>query len=383
MSYTKTIEKRNELKKILDSFSTFQLGGTQDMFDKYGIFIIDSGNSGLKFYNGPSFSNEYSSPQFSKNRGSLLGVNFNGLTISFTCGVYWFSIGEYRKLLEELNPLKTTYLVFDFNKDYRYNVKLAKCDNSTRYIIGYEGNEPRYYTELSLSFDIQGDACAIGTHPYEFGYEKENDDKTKDKVKKWKQKGSDSIFNASIISSTKEFRENDIYTPIEIPLLFKCVGDENDFNKNIYHEIKLEALKIEKEIVNETETEVIKDRITLFDVELQNLTLNTDPDNAINLKLRYVSENGLLFLQYANSNEKLLNLLNTTDTGEKIVKSSMVNKFLIPGSISNPGFTIKDIRFELTINKYDDSNSSLKVPTEFFDINSATAIICYPRTNVI
>ena len=182
MSYTKTIQKRNELKKVLDSFSTFQLGGTQDMFDKYGIFIIDSGNSGLKFYNGPSFSNEYSSPQFSKNRGSLLGVNFNGLTISFVCGVYWFSIEEYRKLLEELNPLKTTYLVFDFNKDYRYNVKLSKCDNSTRYIIGYENKEPRYYTELSLSFDIQGDACAIGTHSYEFGYEKEKEDKTKDKV---------------------------------------------------------------------------------------------------------------------------------------------------------------------------------------------------------
>ena len=182
MSYTKTIEKRNELKKILDSFSTFQLGGTQDMFDKYGIFIIDSGNSGLKFYNGPSFSNEYSSPQFSKNRGSLLGVNFNGLTISFVCGVYWFSIEDYRKLLEELNPLKTTYLVFDFNKDYRYNVKLSKCDNSTRYVIGYEKNlesnkeEPRYYTELSLSFDVQGDACAIGTHPYEFAYERLKED---------------------------------------------------------------------------------------------------------------------------------------------------------------------------------------------------------------
>ena len=176
MPETKTEQKRKELKRILDSFSTFQLGGTQDMFDKYGIFIIDSGNSGLKFYNGPSFSNEYSSPQFNKNRGSLLGVNFNGLNITFVCGVYWFSIEEYSKLLEELNPLKTTYLVFDFNKDYRYNVKLAKCDNSTRYVIGYEKNlesnkeEPRYYTELSLSFDIQGDACAIGTHPYEFGY---------------------------------------------------------------------------------------------------------------------------------------------------------------------------------------------------------------------
>ena len=373
MSYTKTTEKRNELKKILDSFSTFQLGGTQDMFDKYGIFIIDSGNSGLKFYNGPSFSNEYSSPQFSKNRGSLLGVNFNGLTISFTCGVYWFSIGEYRKLLEELNPLKTTYLVFDFNKDYRYNVKLAKCDNSTRYIIGYEDKEPRYYTELSLSFDIQGDACAIGTHPYEFGY-----DNTPNK--KWKK--DNNIFTTQIIK-TNEFIENDIYTPIEIPLSFKCVGNASDSNKNIYHEIKLEALKIEKEVINEIEKEVVKDRITLFNVELQNLTLNTDSNNAINLKLRYVSENGLLFLQYANSNEKLLNLLNTTDTGEKIVKSSMVNKFLIPGSVSNSGFTIKDVRFELTINKYDDKNSSLDVPDGFFDINSAAAIICYPRTNVI
>lgn len=376
MSYTKTIEKRNELKKILDSFSTFQLGGTQDMFDKYGIFIIDSGNSGLKFYNGSSFSNEYSSPQFSKNRGSLLGVNFNGLTISFTCGVYWFSIGEYRKLLEELNPLKTTYLVFDFNKDYRYNVKLAKCDNSTRYIIGYEDKEPRYYTELSLSFDIQGDACAIGTHPYEFGY-----DNTPNK--EWKKENN--IFTTQIIK-TGEFVENDIYTPIEIPLAFKCIGNLTDKDKiihnegeniyyedkNIYHQIKLEAIYKGKEI-------------SLFDVELQNLTLNTNSTEAINLKLRYVSENGLLFLQYGNSNEKLLNLLNTTDTGEKIIKSSTVNKFLIPGSISisNSDFTVKDIIFRLTINKYDDNNDNLVIPDGFFDTSSAATIICYPRTNVI
>ena len=378
MSYTKTTEKRNELKKILDSFSTFQLGGTQDMFDKYGIFIIDSGNSGLKFYNGPSFSNEYSSPQFSKNRGSLLGVNFNGLTISFTCGVYWFSIGEYRKLLEELNPLKTTYLVFDFNKDYRYNVKLAKCDNSTRYIIGYEGKEPRYYTELSLSFDIQGDACAIGTHPYEFGY-----DNTPNK--QWKKVNN--IFTTQIIK-TNEFVENDIYTPIEIPLAFKCIGNSTDEDKNIYHEIKLEAIynTTEKKTINGVEQEIPKkDTITLFNVELQNLTLNTDSTQAVMLNLRYVSENGLLFLQYGNSNEKLLNLLNTTDTGEKIVKSSTVNKFLIPGSISisNSDFTVKDIIFQLSISKYDDNNDNLSVPDGFFDIDSAAEIICYPRTNVI
>ena len=78
-----------------------------------------------------------------------------------------------------------------------------------------------------------------------------------------------------------------------------------------------------------------------------------------------------------------MNLLNTTDTGEKIVKSSMVNKFLIPGSISNPGFTIKNIKFELTINKYDDNNDNLTIPEGFFEKSSAAAIICYPRTNVI
>lgn len=375
MPETKTEQKRKELKRILDSFSTFQLGGTQDMFDKYGIFIIDSSNSGLKFYNGPSFSNEYSSPQFSKNRGSLLGVNFNGLTISFVCGVYWFSIEEYRKLLEELNPLKTTYLVFDFNKDYRYNVKLSKCDNSTRYIIGYEKNlesnkeEPRYYTELSLSFDIQGDACAIGTHLYEFGYNNIPN-------KQWKKENN--IFTTQIVK-TNEFVENDIYTPIEIPLAFKCIGNLTDKDKNIngedkniYHKIKLEAIYKGEEI-------------SLFDVELQNLTLNTNSAEAINLKLRYVSENGLLFLQYGNSNEKLLNLLNTTDTGEKIVKSSTVNKFLIPGSISisNSDFTVKDIIFRLIINKYDDNNDNLSIPDGFFDTSSAATIICYPRTNVI
>ena len=161
-----------------------------------------------------------------------------------------------------------------------------------------------------------------------------------------------------------------------------------DEDKNIYHKIKLEAIynTIEKKTIDGVEQEIPKtDTITLFDVELQNLTLNTDSTQAIMLNLRYVSENGLLFLQYGNSNEKLLNLLNTTDTGEKIVKSSIVNKFLIPGSISisNSDFTVKDIIFKLIINKYDDNNDNLSIPDGFFDTSSAAAIICYPRTNVI
>ena len=40
-------------------------------------------------------------------------------------------------------------------------VKLSKIGDSTRYIVGRnENNEPCYYSELNLTFEVQGEACA-------------------------------------------------------------------------------------------------------------------------------------------------------------------------------------------------------------------------------
>lgn len=128
---TTTVQKRSLLKSLQDDFTTFSWGG-YDAFENFGAFIINDKNGSLKFYNGPGFSNEYVKPQFDTTGGFLQGVTFNKQQISFTIGVYWISIEDYRKMLHWLSPLKTDYLQFGFDKHYRYDVKLAKIADSTR-----------------------------------------------------------------------------------------------------------------------------------------------------------------------------------------------------------------------------------------------------------
>ena len=168
----KTISMRDKIKVYQDEFMTFSWDG-YDAFDSFGAFIINENKGSLKFYNGPSFSNEYTKPQFDNAGGKIVGVNFNKQTISFNIGVYWISIDHYRLLINWLHPLKTSYLIFGYNRKYRYNVKLSKIGDSTRWVLGYETinkeRVPMYYTELSLTFEIQGEPCAKGVNSYEFG----------------------------------------------------------------------------------------------------------------------------------------------------------------------------------------------------------------------
>ena len=159
-----TENKRNQFKKMLDQFSTFTWDGLEG-FEEFGAFIINENREGLKFYNGPSFSNEYTNPQFAKNK-EFIGVNFEQQKISFKIGVYWISIEDYRRFLEWLNPYVIGKLHFTFAEEWDYQVKLAGREESTRYILGNENNEPRYYSEMTLNFEVQGEPC-LYAH-YEF-----------------------------------------------------------------------------------------------------------------------------------------------------------------------------------------------------------------------
>jgi len=80
-----TIQKRKQLKGSLDNFCTFNWRGI-DAFETFGAFIINKND--LKFYNGPSYSNNYTQPQFESAAGHLVGVNFKTQQITFTIGVY-------------------------------------------------------------------------------------------------------------------------------------------------------------------------------------------------------------------------------------------------------------------------------------------------------
>lgn len=162
-----TQKHREYLKRSIDDFASFMWAGL-DAFEEYGAFIINDKKGSLKFYNGPSFSNTYSQPQFSPSAGNLTGVSFKQQTIPFKVGVYWISIEKYQEFLEWLNPYRIDYLTFNFEPKWSYLVKLGKITDSPRHIVGYEDNEPRYYTELDLTWEIQGPSCVRANLPYEW-----------------------------------------------------------------------------------------------------------------------------------------------------------------------------------------------------------------------
>lgn len=120
------------------------------MFDNFGMFITNDGRNGLTMYNGPSFSNKYTQPQFERAAGILTGVSFSTQQIKFKVAVYWISIEDYRLLLNFLDPYEINDLQFDYDKQYRYLVKLASLKDSTKIVVGSENGEPRYYTEFDL-----------------------------------------------------------------------------------------------------------------------------------------------------------------------------------------------------------------------------------------
>lgn len=376
-SISKITEQRRALIKTLqDEFTTFSWGGV-DAFETFGVFIINDKKGSLKFYNGPSFSNEYTKPQFNKAGGLLQGVSFNKQTISFNVGVYWISIQEYRQLINWLDPLKIDFLQFGFDKNYTYNVKLSKLTDSTRWIVGRENGEPRYYTELSLSFDIQGDPCAKGANPYEFIWT-ENDDNMKKELC--------GVFN----TTTNEYIPSDLATPFElsfdvVPEATPETASEVDF-KVEFKEDETTLYRFFSEIEYNGEVQ------TLFDVYLQNLTYySQDEYLKYIMNIRYVSETGLLFLNYGGTSEKILNIQTRTDSGDFLVKSISSNKFFIPGQFDFKDFKQDNVKIKIFIEKTKKINSEyVAIPLgqhvyekgKYYYENEPQ-IRCYPRTNLI
>lgn len=170
MAYNKQIKnKREQLKSVMDDFTTFRWGEPStgsNAFDEFGAFIV-GGKDALKFYNGSSFSNKYITTQFQSNNTTLESVEFKTMTVSFTMGVYWFTIEEYRKILQWLHPYEIKDLSFSFAPKWFYTAKLSTISDSPRYVLGKdEYGQERYYTEIKLTFDIQGEPCVYNYDEY-------------------------------------------------------------------------------------------------------------------------------------------------------------------------------------------------------------------------
>lgn len=376
-----TTKPRELLKKQMDDFATFVWRGVKS-FDTYGAFIINNKNS-LKFYNGPSFTNEYSKPKFSSTGSNLTGISFSTQTISFQVGAYWLTEAEYREFINWLNPYEISYLGFDFEDKYDYLVKLSKIGDSTRYIVGRnENNEPCYYTELNLTFEVQGEACARARYGYEFETISSVDNKTKQLTINsditdyiTSDLNFPFVLNASIIPII-DLNNTTSEPSIKADLIEYSQGQE--LTRLSLFNIIFQDLAEVKKWTNDTDgnfTNVEKEKIQST-YGLNNFEVPADENiGRPTLNIRYDSESGLLFLKVGESTEKILSLVNSIN-GVKIVNNFNASKCKLPGRFTKPDVMntkYSEYVIEVTIN-------DAEFPT---DNNEAVNISAYARTNLI
>ena len=369
------VKPRELLKKQMDDFATFVWRGVKS-FDKYGAFIINNKNS-LKFYNGPSFTNEYSKPKFSSTGSNLTGISFSTQTISFQVGAYWLTEAEYREFINWLNPYEISYLGFDFEDKYDYLVKLSKIGDSTRYVVGRnENNEPCYYTELNLTFEVQGEACARARYGYEFDITQKPEDLN--------------TLQAKIKNDIPEYITSDLNFPFVL---------DTSLIATINSSPKIQVTLIE------TNADNTKNETTLFSVNFQNLdqisswtknnnfiqqneieqtyfansniTVDQPEDTQVGqiaLNIRYDSESSLLFLRVGEQTEQIISLVSYH--GKKIIKDFQSFKCKLPGRFSTSSL-IED--------KYSKYTIEIKIIDATFPTNNndAVHIPAYARTNLI
>ena len=357
---TNNINKYKEkISPLLDKYSFFKWAG-YDMWEKFNAFIINEKSGSLKFYNGPSFSNNYTKPQFETASSRLTGVTFNTQQISFTIAVYAVTEEKYRELIYILHPYEINMLGFGFEPDYGYMVKLSKIQDSTRWVIGKdENNQDLYYTELQLSFDVQGDAVARSFNQVSFTY------------------------NGNNCQVSDKEKISDLPTPLKLNFNCKLKNKDNSTTNSITDSSTTDSttntninnfIKFYVEMKSsETDTNPITKE--LFYISLQNLVSNAE------YNFEYNSENGNLLLKIGNDLH-LVSLLTTYNSGKRIIQSINSDIFYMPGKwdlqIANKGSNWSNFKFYI---EYD---------AKIFDIqwtgsngNDTFGITMYRRTNLI
>lgn len=341
MSYTSNLDtnKREQLRSVMDDFTTFSWGFNnslnKNMFTEYGAFIV-GGKDALKFYNGPGFSNKYIQTQYQSQNSTLQSVDFKTMTISFTMGVYWFTIEEYRKLLLLLHPYEVNALSFSFAPKWYYLAKLAGISDSTRYVLGKDSNgEYRYYTEIKLTFEVQGEPVAQCFDEYNIV-----------------ELETDSLDESTYIycdTDKNYFSQTDLDTPFEFSVTMKPIipttttestttTDSTTTPATRTYTLSLDVvLRIPKQ---SKATEYVEKSYTVFDVSLRNLTKES-------ITFTYDSSQGVLFMSKGNA---LITGQTTSYSGEKIVDAMESFPYKIPGVLES-GFSFdsfKNTKFKLS-----------------------------------
>ena len=340
---------------VLDEYNYFSWNNKNSKDLKMFIISGDQGSNGVNFYNGPSFSNEYSKPQFEKANSNFLGVSFQTQKIKFKVGMFDFTIDEYRKARHWLDEYVISKLVFGFDTKWGYLVKLANIQDSQRYNVGMRNGEETYYTEFDLEFDIQGEPCALYNMAYEFVANKNEStgDQYTFTIKTEDNKGE----------LLKDYQDSLIETP------FVCnIGLSNEKN-------------IDKDMIINLRAVYNNESKTLFNVSLTNMSTNA------NMNLRYDSESGIIYFQFGDSSKKVLSLMSSNVNGKRILNSINVAKFKLPGLLET-GINTKEISFILTSTVKNSiivgaGDKSRETVIDTTSKDHQTTFECFARANVV
>ena len=326
-----------KVEPLLDNYAKFYWD--DEPMTKYHAFIINEKKGSLQFYNGPSFSNNYTKPQFESASTRFSGVTFNTQQINFTIAVYAVTIEEYRQLIYKLHPYTIANLMFCFDEKWRYIVKLAKREDSTRYIIGKNSNnKDLYYTELKLTFEVQGDAVAHSVTELDYTV-------------------SDGETDTQGASKIITFQKNGIYSKSDLETPFLLTLNVSDFTSSLSTVHAVIQLKLSEQPEH------------VHTLDLFNISF-TNSNNEKSYLLEYNSQTGDLCLLVGND-RKVITLLTTYSSGKRIVSSITTNKMMLPGSFD--GYNWERIKI---IIYYQNCNINLNA-SEGYGIN------CYARTNLI
>ena len=328
-----------KVEPLLDNYAKFYWD--DEPMTKYHAFIINEKKGSLKFYNGPSFSNNYTKPQFESASTRFSGVTFNTQQITFTIAVYAVTIEEYRQLIYKLHPYTIANLIFGFDDEWRYIVKLAKREDSTRYIIGKNSNnKDLYYTELKLTFEIQGDAVAHSVTELDY---------TPSGEKEWidKQDASKTIKYREIT-----FQKNGIFSKSDLETPFLLTFNVSQFT---------DSLSTVHAVIQSENAHTLD----LFNISFTNLN---DKESCL---LEYNSQTGDLCLLVGND-RKVITLLTTYTSGKRIISSITTNKIMLPGSFD--GYNWERIKIIIYYN-----NCVINLDS----VPNGYGINCYARTNLI
>ena len=333
--------RRAALANRLDKFCTLSWNGV-DAWEQFGCFIINEKNS-LKFYNGPSFSNSYTSPMFTDEAGALTGLKFSTQSISFTVGVYWITEDDYRKFIHWLNPYAVGALAFSFEPYWTYNVKLSGMKDSTRYPIGKDENgKDTYYTEMSLTFEIQGQPCAIRSTPYVW----QVTSSTANRISLTLNPQYDGVEGTGNVDS-------DLPTGFEIKMPIHLNVIKSD---TLTTSIKRKLMELNKTDPDASLDLILKCKVDaetsyeLLNLRLFHLSYMIENANAteFNFDISYDSVNGLCQLTVGDTT-KLLTRIESLSNGERLVKSMNCAQFQFPGKFDQPDFDRNKIDLELVM----------------------------------